>query len=157
MRKGKKETPTISPWDFRVLAGVTFLEPEPSWILRLDPAGAEEDAQASENPGPAGSLPLRLRPQPAKSRPACLQQTQARCTQHLAAPGLQQLLKPPPRESWEWGSTSHRHLRLAPPTSGSILSTAVLQRLGYVFRGEGDGQRGPETQAGGSLCWHTAL
>ena len=42
MRKGKNETPTIFPGGLRDLAGVTFLEPEPSWMARLDPAGAEE-------------------------------------------------------------------------------------------------------------------
>ena len=42
-------------------------------------------------------------------------------------------------------------------TSGSILNTAVLQRLGYIFRGEGDGQRGWETQVRGSLGWHIAF
>ena len=44
-------------------------------------------------------------------------------------------------------------LRVSPPTSGSILSTAALQRLEYVFRAEEDGQRGQEIQARGSLCW----
>lgn len=72
-------------------------------------------------------------------------------------PGLQQLLKPRLQESWEWGFHLPQPSLVSPPTSGSILSTAVLQRLEYVFRGEGDGQRGQETQARGSLCWHTAL
>lgn len=56
-----------------------------------------------------------------------------------------------------WGFHLPQPFLVSPPTSGSILSTAVLQRLEYVFRAEEDGQRGQEIQARGSLCWHIAL
>ena len=73
-------------------------------------------------------------------------------------PGLQELLKvPAPRVLRVGLLPPTAILRVAPPTSGSILSTAVLQQLGYVFWGEGDRQRGQKIQARGSLCWHTAL
>lgn len=73
-------------------------------------------------------------------------------------PGLQELLIiPAPRVLRMGLPPPITILRVAPPTSGSILSTAVLQRLGYVFRGEGDGQRGQETQVRGSLAWHIAF
>ena len=73
-------------------------------------------------------------------------------------PGLQELLEiPAPRVLRVGLPPPTAILRVAPPTRGSILSTAVLQQLGYVFRAEGDRLRGQEIQARGSLCWHTAL
>ena len=73
-------------------------------------------------------------------------------------PGLQELfIKPVPRVLRLGLPFPITILRVAPPTSGSILSAAVLKRLGYVFRGEGDGQRGQERQVRGSLGWHIAF
>ena len=73
-------------------------------------------------------------------------------------PGLQELLIiPAPRVLRMGLPFTITILRVTPPTNGSILSTKVLQRLGYVFPGEGDGQRGQETQVRGSLGWHIAF
>ena len=144
------------------------------WLLSLPEAGATSGAWAllDSEAGPCGSWrrcagkwePRTSRvSSPPTATPTCEIQTglptetHARCTQHPAVPGLQELLKPPLQEPWERGFHLLQPSLVSPPTSGSILSTAVLQRLGYVFRSEGDGQRGQETQAGGSLCWHTAL
>ena len=88
-KERKKEMPTIFPWGLRVLAGVTFLEPEPSWIIRLDPAeaeGAEEDAQASGNPGTGSDSSLWTGTPTCKSRRAYQEKTHVRRTQHLGTP-----------------------------------------------------------------------
>ena len=114
--------------------------------------GAEEDAQASGNPRTGSDSTPQTGTPTCKSRRAYQQQTHARCTPHLGTHGPQELLTAPAPRVLRVGLPPPTDIgRVAPPTSGSILSTAVLQRLGYVFRGEGDGQRGLETQPEG-LC-----
>ena len=88
-RKERKKCLLYSPEASKYLAGVTFLEPEPSWIIRLDPAeaeGAEEDAQASGNSGTGSDSSLWTGTPTCKSRWAYQEKTHVRRTQHLGTP-----------------------------------------------------------------------
>ena len=125
-----------------------------------DPAGAggaKEDGQASGNRGPAGSLPLRLRSQPANPGGPNYSKPMPGAPNTWGPPGLQELLTvpapcvlrvglPPPTDI----------LRVAPPRSGSILSTAVAA-VGLCLPGwRGRAERSGDTSSW-ALGWHTAL
>ena len=97
----------------------------------MEAEGAEKDGQADENPGQAVPLALQLGPQPANPDGPTKRKPMSGAPNTWGPPGLQELLKvPAPRVLRVGLLPPTAILRVAPPTSGSILSTAVLQQLG---------------------------
>ena len=119
-KKKDMEMLTLGPSDLVTWAGVTFLEPEQTWVPRLECLGSEGARKIclAMNPLPEDLETLQLC---GEWREVLLQLNQAYCTQRMlellgwkSFPGLQ--------DSWWWGSQvqppflGSPHLRMTSPS-----------------------------------------